>query len=399
MVTRHGPVLASASGGALSLRWTAASGEFTYPLLDINRARNWEEFNRALSRWIGPGSNFVYADVDGNIGYHAAGRLPIRKGWLGDVPVDGASGDFEWQGFIPYEELPSAYNPPSGMVVTSNQNPFPENYPYPVNGNFASHYRSAQVREMLSSRSGWKPEDMIAIQKDVYSAFSHFLARQLVKAFDRAKKRPPAEEAVETLRGWNGQMEHSLAAPLIATLVYQHLRRAVAESASQAAPAYDSQMAPAIVEKLLRTRPAGWFADWDGALMRALADALDEGRRMQGSRIADWSYGRYTELRIANPIVRAIPLIGRYFTVGPVPMSGSSTTVKQTTRRLGPSMRMAADLGDWDRSLLNLVLGQSGQPLSAHYRDQWESYYTARSFPMQYRNVKAADTLRLVPAR
>ena len=82
-------------------------------------------------RYPGPGQNFVYADVDGNIGYQAAGMLPIRKNYDGDVPVDGASGDFEWDGFIPFDQLPSFYNPPRGWIVTANQNPFPENYPYP----------------------------------------------------------------------------------------------------------------------------------------------------------------------------------------------------------------------------------------------------------------------------
>ncbi len=125
-VTRHGPLLAGMGAERLSLRWSAAEpGIFQFPFLDIDRARNWQEFTAALARFPGPGSNFVYADLDGNIGYHAAGKLPIRKGWLGDLPVDGSSGDFEWQGFIPFEQLPAAFNPPAGLIVTANQNPFP----------------------------------------------------------------------------------------------------------------------------------------------------------------------------------------------------------------------------------------------------------------------------------
>ena len=104
----------------------------------MNRARNWQEFTKALSRFPGPAQNFVYGDVDGNIGYHATGKLPIRKGYAGDVPVDGASGNFEWQGFIPFDQLPASFNPPDGLIVTANQNPFPPDYPYAVHGNFAS---------------------------------------------------------------------------------------------------------------------------------------------------------------------------------------------------------------------------------------------------------------------
>jgi len=399
--THHGPLLGATGTERMSLRWVAAeSGFFQYPILDINHARNWQEFTAAIERFPGPGSNFVYADVDGNIGYHAAGKLPIRKGFAGDLPVDGTSGEFEWQGYIPFDQLPSAFNPPSGMIVTANQNPFPTDYPYTVNGNFASHFRSTQIRQRLSSRTGWQPQEMLAIQKDVYSDFAHYLARSVVTAYEKRKPANPAlTDAIRLLRGWNGQMEHSQSAPLIATLAYQHLRRAVVESASKASSNYDLQMAPAVLEKLLRTRPAGWFADYDEALLSSFADAVDEGRRIQGPDLDKWKYGKYAELTISHPVVNQLPLVGKYFNIGPVPMSGSSTTVKQTTRRLGPSMRMVADLSDWDRSLLNVIIGQSGQILSSHYRDQWDRYYVGNGFPMQYKKVEAKSVLRLTPAQ
>ena len=132
LVTRHGPVIIANGAERMSLRWTAAEPAFLqYPVLDIDRARDWQQFTAAIARWTGPGSNFVYADVDGNIGYHAAGKLPRRHGFTGDVPLDGSSGDFEWDGYIPFDELPSAYNPPGGIIATANQNPFPADYPVP----------------------------------------------------------------------------------------------------------------------------------------------------------------------------------------------------------------------------------------------------------------------------
>ena len=232
----------------------------------------------------GPGSNFVYADVDGNIGYHAAGALPRRRNYRGDVPVDGASGNFEWDGYIPFDELPSVYNPPSGLIVSANQNTFPENFPYPVNGNFAPPYRAQQIRALLSARNGWRAEEMLAVQKDIYSAFSHFLAGQLVAAYQKRNAHNPGlDRAVDLLRKWNGQMDKDLAAPFLITLAYQHVRRAIAENASAATGlAYEFNLAPVVVERLLRERPAGWFGDYDEMLLRALADAVEEGRRMQG---------------------------------------------------------------------------------------------------------------------
>jgi penicillin amidase len=379
------------------LRWTAAEpGLVQYPILDLDRAREWQQFTAVLARYPGPAQNFVYADVDGNIGYHAAGRLPIRHNYAGDVPVDGSSGNFEWDGFIPFDQLPTFYNPPGGIIATANQNPFPTNYQYPVNGNFAPPYRVNQIRARLSSRAKWRAEDMLAVQKDVYSGFGKFLAGQLVAAYDKRRSKNPAlEDAVGLLRSWNGQMEKDLAAPFLVTLAFQHARTAMAESASPGSGAtYQFGMSTAVLEKLLRERPPGWFDDYDDMLLRVLVDAVEEGQRIQGRDVGRWQWGASLRLTITHPVIHQIPKIGPYFDVGPVPMSGSPVTVKQTTVRIGPSMRMNADLSDWDRSLLNLPVGESGQVLSSHYRDQWPSYYVGNSFPMRFRRVNEKSTLQ-----
>ncbi len=401
-VTRHGPVFLADGKEILTLRWTGAETEkFRLPFLEINRARNWREFTAAVASLPGPGLNFLYADAEGNIGYQVAGKLPIRRSYGGDVPVDGASGDYEWDGFIPFEKLPSAYNPAGGIIVSANQNPFPADYPYRTGGNFASYYRSSQIRELLGAREGWRAADMLTVQKDVYSGFSAYLAQALVQAYDRRKaSNPVLTEPIEILRKWNGQMDQSQPAPLIITLAFQHLRKAVADSASTGkGTVYEFPMASAVIENLLRTRPPGWFRDYDEELLRSFADAVDEGSRIQGRNPRKWIYGSYLQLLIAHPVGHRLPLVARFFDVGPVPMSGASTTVKQTTHRLGPSMRMSVDFGDLEKSLLNVTLGQSGHVLSSHYKDQWRYYYAAQSLPMQFGNVKAKDVLVFVPER
>jgi penicillin amidase len=369
-------------------------------MLDIDRAQNWQQFTAALERFPGPGSNFVYADVDGNIGYHAAGKLPKRTGYAGDVPVDGASGKYEWDGFIPFDQLPAVFNPPSGIIDSANQNTFPVDYPYPVNGNFAPPDRSVQIRHLLEARERWQAADLLAVQGDVYSAFGKFLAGQLVAAYEKRQAHNPSlDPAIALLRAWNGQMDRNLAAPLIAALAYQQVRLAIAENAAPGqGVAYDYKLAQAVVEKLLRERPAGWFENYDEVLLRALVDAVEEGRRMQGRDIRRWEYGAYLRIGIVHPVTHQVAVLGKYFDIAPVPMSGWNTTVKQTTRTLGPSMRMNADLGDWDRSLLNVMTGQSGQILSSHYRDQWEDYYNLRSYPMQFRKVDARSAMTFRPA-
>jgi penicillin amidase len=401
-VTRHGPLFVTENGDRMALRWVANDPSvFQFPILEYDKARNWREFTNAMARFPGPAQNAVYADDDGNIGYHAVGKLPKRRGYAGDVPVDGSSGEFEWDGYIPFDQLPSTFNPPRGMIVSANQDPFPPDYPYPVSGSFAPAARSREIFHLLSVRNGWKAGDMLAVQTDVYSEWLHFLASQLCAAYDqRAAHTPVLDEAIGLLRSWNGQTNKGLAAPFVAALAYQHVRTAVAESAAPGSgAAYEFQIAPAVIEQLLRERPAGWFRDYNEMLLRALADAVEEGVRMQGRDLKRWQYGGWLRAEIDHPVTHQLPLIGRYFDIGPLPMSGSGTSIKQTTRTLFPSMRMNADAGDWNRSLLNELTGQSGQVLSSHYRDQWPDYYAGRSYPMQFGKVDAKSTLEFRPAK
>ena len=411
LVTRHGPVFHVEGNRLFTLRWAAGeAGAYQFPFLDVNRAKDWNEFRAALKRFAGPGQNFVYADRQGNIGYQATGLLPIRRNYTGDRPADGASGENEWAGFIPYEELPSFFNPPDGFVVTANQNPFPRDYKYPIHGDFSPPYRANQIRDRLKSRDKWTPADMVAIQTDVYSPFSDVLARRTVAAVDRLKPANPAfPPAVALLRNWNGQMEKGSAAPLLVALLYQHVKKAVVDSAVPGkVDLYLDQMSHSVIERLLRERPDGWFKSYDEMLIKALDGAIEEGRRLQGSDLRRWNYGPYNELKLVHPVVGhvgdSIPvvgdwvnsIVGSYANIGPFEMSGSSTTVKQTTRRLGPSMRFAADLSNWEQSLMGITTGESGQIGSSNYKDQWESYYTGKNAPFGFEHIESSHVLRFV---
>jgi penicillin amidase len=399
-ITRHGPHFVTEGADHMTVRWEIADPSFLqYPVLEYDKAQNWQQFLTAMARFPGPSQNVVYADADGNIGYHAVGKLPIRHGFNGDVPVDGSKGEFEWDGYIPFDQLPSAFNPSRGMIVSANQNPFPTDYAYPVHGEFAPPARSREIFHLLSVHTGWQPGQMLSVQTDVYSEWLRFLASQVVIAYQKHGPRSPAlDQAVDILRSWNGQMEKSLSAPFLISLVYQNVRAAVAESASPGnANVYGYSMAPGVIELLLRQRPAGWFRDYDEMLVRALTNAVEEGSRAQGSNLQRWQYGAWLRLDLNHPVVHQIPLVGRYFDIGPVAMSGSGTSIKQTTRVLGPSMRMTAETGNWTNSLLNIVTGESGQVLSRHYTDQWASYYAGRSFPMQFTHVDAKSSLIFQP--
>jgi penicillin amidase len=240
---------------------------------------------------------------------------------------------------------------------------------------------------------------MLAVQTDVYSAFDHFLAQQVVSAYDHQKPDAAAlQDAVDTLRQWNGRMEKGKAAPMLVTLVFEQLRKLVAERASIGSGAsYQSRSAPRMIEKLLRERPKDWFPNYDALLLRCLTGALEAGQKLQGSKASRWDYGQYRALRMINPIAGRLPFLGRYFDIGPVPMSGGPTTVLQYTGGLGPSLRMIIDLGDLEHSFANLATGESGQRLSSHYKDQWDAYYAGRSFPMPFAKVDAGEVLVVKP--
>ncbi len=438
-VTLHGPVLTESGGTSYSMHWTAADG-FAFPFFDADRAADWNEFRSAIRDFWGPPQNFIYADRTGNIGYQATGKIPIRRNFEGDVPLDGASGQFEWDGFIPFEQLPSFYNPASGIVATANQNPFPPRYPYRVDGNFHDRYRIEQIRALLSAKPKLSVEDMLAIQKDVYSAYDSFLAKKVIAAFSsRGSRDALVRESIDVLRRWNGQMDKELASPMITELLSKQLGRSLVMAllqpssirsvenkvstqpqssavytggrqssavkptlvATQGARVPNILPRPEVIQDLLESRPPGWVAgnDWDRWLMENLSAALAEGRQRQGTPVSKWKWGRLLQWTFAHPIGKQFPLFDRYFDIGPVEMSGSGTTVKQTTPTLGPSERMVADLAKWDKSVQNLTTGESGNVASTHYKDQWPAYYVGKSFPMEFEHIDAKEILRLRPAK
>jgi penicillin amidase len=403
-VTRHGPVF-NEGGKSYAVRWSAAEG-FGFPFFKINQAKNWTDFRSALRSFWGPGQNFVYGDREGNIGYQATGRVPIRRNFDGNVPLDGASGSFEWDGYIPFEQMPSVFNPASGIIATANQNPFPKDYPYSVDGNFADTYRVRQIRAMLGAKTKLTVDDLLAVQKDVYSGYDLFLAQQAVSASAKQAQNEMLKAAVKVLSGWNGQMEGSEPAPLIVELLSGELRLSLMKLlAPKAKEMPDLLPRPQVVEDLLRERPGGWVPhdDWDAWVLSALSRAVDQGREKLGSGVAEWRWGRLLYWKFEHPVIKRLPPVAWFFDLtyqrkaGPFEMSGSSTTVKQTTPVLGPSERMVADLGDLDQSVQNLVLGESGFVSSSHFEDQWPAYYYGKSFPMQFNHVDAKDLLRVRP--
>lgn len=399
--TRHGPVVSHDGDRDLALRWTALEPHaLRFPFLKIDQAGNWQEFTAALRDFTEPTQNFVYADTEGNIGYYAAGRVPIRRQGDGSVPVPGDSDDYDWTGYIPFEHLPHAYNPASGLIATANGRVVPDDYAYFITHRWEAPYRTARIFELLRSGSALTVADMLRIQTDVRSLEDLWLKQQVVAAASqRAPEGSDAQYALTLVREWDGEARADSAA----TLVLEVTRRALLERILR--PKLDEQtslyhwaMSTTFLENVLANRETRWLppgdADFGVTLMRSLEEAA---RRLLKDSTA-WRWGDTIPLTFHHRLSASLPLFKRFSDTGPYPQPGTQTTVKQTTPTLGPSMRMVVDFADLDRSVQNITLGESGQVLSPYYRDQFHAWYTGQSFPMLFSDaaVSAGTAHRLV---
>ncbi|MEZ5356367.1 MAG: penicillin acylase family protein [Bryobacteraceae bacterium] len=386
-VTAKGPVFAGEDGRLWALRWSGAEhARFAYPFPELNKAHNWDEFRAALARHPGPGLHVVYADAAGNIGSQVVGRLPIRS----------AAGD--WTGVIPYEDLPSQLNPPGGLVVAANANPFPAGYPYPVAGRFADPYRSQQIHARLNGRKRLTPAALQAIQRDIYSTPMHAVAR-MVAASPQA--RSSAGPAVAVLESWNGQMEPGLAAPYLASLTAERMRRAVAEAVAPGKGERFAELIPmSAVLRLFEQRPPGWFAGgYDAVLGQALGEAMAEGSQQQGSNVSAWRWGKVHRVAVRLPVLGELWWIGSWFWLGPAEEGGGPNTVRQVSARVWPSMRFATDTGDWEQTILTMPGGESGLAFSRHAKDQWGTWMAGEGLRFGFDRVEAEKSLRVEPLK
>jgi len=412
--TRHGPIITELVPGEtrpLALRWTLYD-VLHIPLFDVNAAQNWGEFRRAFSQFDAPGQNVVYADVDGNIGYQTTGKIPIRAAGDGSLPVSGADDAHEWTSYIPFEKLPSVYNPPSGIIGTANGRITPDNYPYSISMEWEAPWRTARIYHVLESGRQFSAADMLALQTDIHSEAVLFAAERLVYAVDHATKPSArAKQAADIMRSWDGRMQGSAAAPTIAENSIFELRRLLLEPKLGSAPAtkeyaalswqtYSWQMRSVWLENILLHRPKRWlpeaFPNYD-ELLAAAVEAAVNGPTVPKD-LASWRWGDFNAVEIEHPVLGKIPIVKRWSGPGVQEQSGSGYTVKAVTRHHGPSERFTANLADLDQSTLNIVTGQGGNFLSPYYMDQWNAWYGGTTFnlPFTAKAVEAAKVHQLV---
>jgi penicillin amidase len=408
LVTRHGPVVRRDADKAYALRWTATEpGGLANTYNWLGKARNWEEFRNLMKRVWGPAQNAVYADVDGNIGYVVAARVPIRKKGHGEVPVPGDTDDYEWTGYLPFDQLPQALNPDSGLIVTANARVVGPSYKPYLTDRWEEPYRTARIYNLLLDKGGLRPEDMLKVQTDTYSYPHAFLADQLSAA---AKTTPPhderAKKLIEGLKDWNGIADAD--SPEVSFL--EETRLAAIALLLEPYLGKDTRLyswrSTAFLQKILTERPSKWrpaaYRTYDDLLSAAADRAVARLAKISNkSRIDDWAWKQFDALDIVHPLGRT-GLLKELLSITGKPQSGTAYSPRAATKHHGPAMRFVANLGNWDDSIMLIPGGQSGQPGSSHYADQFPYWYDGRPVYQAFSDAAEASsrkhTLTLKPA-
>ena len=407
--TRHGPIVELDGDTSYALQWTALQpGGLSHSYLLMGRAQNWQEFKDALRDVVGPAQNAVYADVDGNIGFIVAAKIPIRKKGDGSVPVPGDTDDYEWTGYIPFDELPQAFNPPGGIIATANARVVGPGYPHYLTDRWAPPWRTERIYDLLSAKQNLTPADMNAIQNDVLSIPNQRLAAALVEASRASLPQDThTRDLLARLANWDGRAAADSVEESFVMRVRVALLRNVLSPFLGAETGRYTWRSAVFVDWLLREHPVNWlpsgYRNYDELLIHSADDAVAQlAAATHNSDSSAWPYGRLNSLIMFHPLGRN-GILRRLFSIGPLPQSGDVFTVKAMTRTHGPSMRFVADLSNWDNSLLEISTGESGQFLSSHYKDQFPEWFAGRPIASPFSDAaeqsSRAHTLLLEPAR
>ncbi|MBI4831582.1 MAG: penicillin acylase family protein [Candidatus Lindowbacteria bacterium] len=409
LLSAHGPIINEIvdppvlPDTPLALRWSG------YELSDsikgaslALKARNCVEFRQALSNMATPVWNWVLADADGNIGYQLVGFIPIRKKGKGMVPVPGWLKDYEWDGYIPYEEMPRLLNPSCGYIVTANNRVTPADYPYLIAARFEVPYRANRIKELILSREKFSAEDMRRTQMDMYSGQGARLRDRFVAACERYPQ-PDADfkDAVEILRTWdlNADAESAGAsvcyeshARLARKMVSYSLKPEFWKQAYEYSDIFDDMLEQESAEKWFDHPLTEKVETRDEAIAASVAEACRSLREFFHDEPANWKWGRLHTLTFVHPLGQS-GLLAKALNRGPFPLGGTSSTINMafylpdTGRKpyaviAGPSMRTVVDFGEVDGARMVITLGQSEERASRHYSDQLPFWLKGESLPM-----------------
>lgn len=405
--TRHGPVISDLAGlpddaaragapvGAevvlsLAATWLGDDDRTPDALFGLASTGDPDAFRKAAAEAVAPQQNVFYADVDGNIGFVSAGRIPDRPEGGGRLPSEGWSGAHDWRGFLPFEAQPQALNPLSGMLVNANNRPVPAGWPVPITGAWDPGFRAQRIVDLLAEQDPQTPPGSSGIQTDPVSLMAHRLLPLMLAGLP-PQADMPARRAVELLRDWRGEMRADAPQPLLFSAWLRELVRVLA--ADKLGPAFPEywDYRPLFVERVLRGN-SGWCDDISTpevetcaqALQTALTAALSPLIEGLGDDPDTWAWGKLHRLRLQSALWSRVPLLSGWLKIR-MPLDGGNDTPLRAASRIadldnpfevvhGAGFRAVYDLADLAASRFVIAGGQSGNPFSPHWNDQVDTW-------------------------
>lgn len=427
--TRHGPVISdiygdlgktAPAGHVIALAAAALRPDDMTPLAlyRLNRALNWTEFEQAAQSFHAPQQNISYADIDGNTGFIAPGRVPVRKSGRGRLPVPGWTGDYDWTGFIPFDALPRTRNPASGRIVNANHRIVPRSYNWYLTDDWNPPFRARRIYELLKDAHPHSMQRSSAMQNDTVSLAARDLVPILLRLLSARSERQKAVAA--RLRAWDGTMSRNAAEPLIFITWLKELNRAL--YADELGPQFSRyfRLRPQVVLHMLshsplwcdntETEKAESCSETVSAAMTSALASLDD---KFGNDFQKWRWGTAHEAVFSHPIFGRIPFLNRLADIR-IESDGGPFTVNRAQPRItnpkrpfasvhGPGYRAIYDLSNLANSLFATATGQSGNPLSARYANNTRAWRDGEYLKIPQTRSDALKhtmgTTKLIPAK
>ena len=432
--TRHGPLISDVNTEAadaaklagdqlaVAFSWTAinAPEKTLASFTGIDTANNWDEFRAALSSYGTPSQNFVYADVDGNIGYQMPGRIPIRAGSNGELPVPGWTGEYEWTGYIPFDELPRSYNPAQGFIATANNAVVGPDYKYFITSEWDRGYRARRIVDLITAKDKLSLDDIAAIQGDNVN----LSAKEIIPYLSNLTAAGDAQKVLDAIKGWDfHEQRDSGGAAAYEVFWYYLLRNTFDARLGDLAATYvtGGDLNRQALALLLAKPDSTWWSGTsrDEVLKKSLADAAQRLISELGPEPAKWTWSQIHTGIFKSQALGRRP-VGFIFNRGPVSVDGGSAIINATggsfsvaydtptakltdlfAERSVPSLRQIVDMSNLNTSRYIHTTGQSGLPTDPHYDDMIDPWRNIQYVPMWWdiQDIKAnaEGTLTLTP--
>lgn len=400
----------------LSVSWVGfqSSQEFKN-LLDINKSNNYNEFQSALKDYATPGQNYIYSDIEGNIGYVCAAKIPIRPNNSTSFAYDGTTTANDWKGFVPYDQMPKMYNPVQGFIATAN-NKVDRSFQYHISNIWEPTSRIERITEILNSKQTHNSSDFKGYQNDQTSVYAREMVPYIINAFQNVQvKDKNLKIALEVLKVWDGNMSKELQAPAIYSVFFKYLLENTFkdEMGDRLFREYVflANVPYRVIQTMCKNNNSTWFDNVktqgietrDIIIRKSLVDALNELENEFGKEFAFWQWGKLHKLTVKHLFAGQSSILDFVFNTRTYEVGGDGTTLYNTEYffgenfdcKVGPSMRYIYDFAKPDEIIMNMPTGQSGHVFSEHYTDLTENFMKGGYIIFNKKNPQNVNSLRI----